>query len=100
MRKYLKCCLNAALQRDSGELVSGIFSPDAHADILEALLNHKYFNDDASLALLRKSLPSALVDALHWRRDGKPCHNEAKRKRKVINESVNNARQIVQWNTY
>ena len=63
VRKYLHVCLNAALQRDRSEVISGVFSPDTHADILEVLLNHKYFKDDASFALLRKSLPSALVDA-------------------------------------
>ena len=98
VRKYLKSCLHAALHRDRSELISGIFSPETHADILEALLNYKHFKDDTCLALLRKSLPSALADAPPSQRDGKPYNTEAMRRRKIIKESLNNARQIVRWN--
>ena len=79
VRKYLKYCMNSAVHRGSADLAFGIFSPGAIADILEALVGHKYFYDNTSLALLRKSLPSALVEVPHGHPAEKPCNNEAQR---------------------
>ena len=100
VRKYLRCCVSAAVHQNVEDLAFGIFTPGAIADILEALVGHKYFNDKTSLALLRKSLPSALVKLLHERPTKTPCNNKTQRKRKVIKESVQKSRQVVQWNMY
>ena len=54
-----------------------IYFHDVIADILKALVGHTYFNDNISLALLRKSLPSALVEVPHGCPAEKPCNNEA-----------------------
>ena len=52
-----------------------------------------------SLAQLRKCLPRAIVDPPHQSaRANTPSNNAATKKRKVINESLNNARQLLKWN--
>ena len=79
VRRYLRSCQGAALLKRNQERVSGIFSPEVQADILEALMLHKHLKDDDSLAQLRKCLPEAILDPAHKR--AKP--NAATRKRKL-----------------
>ena len=98
IRRYIISCEWAALKQDKEELISGIFSPERHADILEALAQHKFYNSDESLEHLRDTLPPAI-----FRKTKRSAPKEqagyisAKQKRKRIAEKLKGAQQIVQW---
>ncbi len=98
----MRSCESAALRLKACEPVTGIFSPSLHADIMEALVQHKYMNDDVSLAMLKKALPPKLFESPHWKtqaaEEKKPPISESARRRKLINESLKGARQLVKWN--
>ncbi len=91
----------AALRLENDKEISGIFSHETHANILETLMWHRYLKNDISLDELRKKTSAVLFERAHWRMqepgDQKSSNCNAKQRRKCLNESLQKSLQIVKW---
>ncbi len=100
LRRWLRSCLSATWYylRD-GNRITGIFTPEMQAAILDAVREYTNFPCDETLEKLRAQIPPTILEPPHCKpRDPNiPANNESQKAHKRILEKIQKARQRIRW---